>query len=128
MISKNHAGAPEGRTADRRAASRYPIREDVRYRIVHSRTGPASGTGKTLNISSGGVLFTCRDRLPVGVTVELAIDWPAKLEGTCRLRFVALGNVVRSENGRTAVRIKRYDFKTRAKGAEDPPPGFRAPQ
>ena len=73
-----------------------------------------SGSGTTLNIGSGGILFTTEDRLPVGRTVELSVNWPARLDGTCPLQFVATGRVVRSDQNRAAVRIERYEFKTRS--------------
>jgi hypothetical protein len=73
-----------------------------------------TGMGTTLNIGSGGVLFTTEQRLPIGRVVEVAVNWPARLDGTCALKFVASGRVVRSEEGRAAVRIERYEFRTRA--------------
>jgi hypothetical protein len=45
--------------------------------------------------------------------VELSVTWPALLEGKCPLQFVATGRVVRSENNRAAVKIERYEFRTR---------------
>jgi hypothetical protein len=107
--SANFGGPPE-----RRGTSRFPVREDVRYRVVHSKSGNISGSGTTLNIGSGGILFTTEDKLPLGRTVELSVNWPARLDGTCPLQFVATGRVVRSEENRAAVRIERYEFKTRS--------------
>jgi hypothetical protein len=45
--------------------------------------------------------------------VELSVNWPARLDGTCPLKFVATGRIVRSENDRAAVQIDRYEFRTR---------------
>jgi len=53
----------------------------------------------------------------MGRTVEIAVNWPARLGGTCPLQFVATGRVVRSEADRAAVRIERYEFKTRSASA-----------
>jgi hypothetical protein len=80
---------------------------------MHSKTGNVSGSGTTLNIGSSGILFTTEEKLPLGRTVELSVNWPARLGGTCPLKFVAIGRVVRSEDHRAAVRIDRYEFKTR---------------
>ena len=102
---------------DRRDTNRFPVREDVKYTVVHSRSLKTSGSGKTLNFGSGGLLFTTEDRLPVGNTVELSVTWPALLGGTCPLQFVATGKVVRSESNRAAVRIERYEFRTRGVSA-----------
>jgi len=75
-----------------------------------------TGSGTTLNIGSGGILFTTEEKLPIGKTVELSVNWPARLDGNCPLQFVAIGRIVRSENNRAAVRIDRYEFKTRKVG------------
>jgi hypothetical protein len=99
--------------AERRENDRFPVCEDLTYRIVSSRLNSLAGTGKTLNFSSGGILFTTKDRLPIGRKIELSVNWPAQLGGRCLLKFVATGKVVRSEADRAAVRIERYEFKTR---------------
>ncbi len=99
---------------ERRGTSRFPLKEDVRYRVVQSKHQQVTGSGTTLNIGSGGILFTTEDKLPLGRTVELSVNWPARLDGTCPLQFVATGRVVRAEVDRAAVRIERYEFKTRA--------------
>jgi PilZ domain len=104
-----------GGLPERRGTGRFPVREGVRYRVVQSRTeSKVSGCGTTLNIGSGGVLFTTEEHLTIGRTVELSVNWPAMLDGTCPLQFVATGRVVRSEGQRAAVRIERYEFKTRS--------------
>jgi hypothetical protein len=72
-----------------------------------------SGSGTTLNIGSGGILFTTEEKLPIGRMVELSVNWPARLDGICPLQFVATGRVIRSDGLKAAVRIERYEFKTR---------------
>src|ERR1019366_4145242 len=105
-----------GRTADRRETSRFPVREEVRYRVLHAKGSPASGVGKTLDIGSGGILFTTEDRLPMGRLVEVAVNWPVRLGDACRLQFVAVGKVVRSDATNAVVQIDRYEFRTRGSG------------
>ena len=105
------------RTSDRRQTSRFPLQQEIRYRLVQSRTTAARGVGQTLDISSGGILFTTAERLPAGRMVEVAMNWPALLNGTCALQFVARGRVVRSDGKTAAVRIQRYEFRTRATAA-----------
>jgi len=105
---------------DRRGTGRFPLREGVRYRLLHSKSNPVSGSGHTLNIGSGGILFSTEELLPVGRSVELSVDWPAQLDGNCPLKFVAIGRVVRSEPRQAAVRIERYQFRTRGKTAAAP--------
>jgi hypothetical protein len=102
-----------GGMTDRRGTTRFPLQEDVTYRVLNSRANQITGSGKTLNIGSGGILFSTEERLPMGRTVELSVSWPARLDGTCPLKFVATGRVVRSDIDRAVVRIERYEFKTR---------------
>ncbi len=111
--SADVASADFGGISDRRGTRRFPVQEDVKYSIEISKTSKASGTGKTLNFGSGGILFTTHERLPVGRTVELSVSWPARLGGNCPLQFVATGRVVRSDADYAAVRIVRYEFRTR---------------
>ncbi len=102
-----------GRGPDRRGNSRFPVQEELRYKVLQPRSAQIAGLGKTLNISSGGILFTTEQKLPVDRMVEISVNWPARLGGTCPLQFVAVGRVVRAEAGKAAVRIERYEFKTR---------------
>ena len=112
-ISAFDSRANLGGTTDRRETSRFPVRQDVRYRLLHAKGLPASGVGRTLDIGSGGILFTTEGRLPMGRLVEVAVNWPVRLGGGCPLQFVAVGKVVRSEATKAAVQIARYEFKTR---------------
>jgi hypothetical protein len=111
--STQQADHEYGGTPERRGTSRFPLREEVRYKLLNSKAVKVTGAGQTLNIGSGGILFTTEERLPVGRMVELSVNWPARLGGTCPLKFVAVGRIVRSEADRAAVRIERYEFKTR---------------
>jgi hypothetical protein len=114
--STDEASANLGGMTDRRGTSRFPIQEGVKYWIMLPKTSKAIaiGIGKTLNFGSGGILFTTDEKPPVGYTVELAVNWPARLGGTCPLQFVATGRVVRSDAKCAAVRIIRYEFRTRS--------------
>jgi hypothetical protein len=106
---------------DRRESSRFPLQEDLHYRLIDSKSQSAiAGVGTTLNIGSGGILFTTEELLPVGKTIEISVNWPARLDGTCALKFVAVGRVIRSERNRAAVRIERYQFKTRGSAGSVP--------
>ncbi|MGO9231667.1 MAG: PilZ domain-containing protein [Bryobacteraceae bacterium] len=100
---------------ERRQTNRFPLRETLRYRLLNPKGDPVGGFGQTLNMGSGGILFTTEELLPVGRSVELAVDWPAQLNGNCPLKFVAVGRVVRSTQSQAAVRIERYQFKTRGR-------------
>ena len=98
--------------ADRRHSDRFPIEREVRYRVMNKRGGDEAGDGKTLNISSSGVLFTTGHMLLPGRRLELSISWPAQLNNKCALKLVARGRVVRFEQGRAAIEIQQYEFRT----------------
>ena len=102
-----------GGLVDRRNTIRFPVKEELRYRVLHNKNAGLSGSGHSINMGSGGMLFTTQDRLPVGRQVEISVNWPARLDGTCLLKFVAIGRVVRAEAQQAAVRIERYEFRTR---------------
>ncbi|PWT98131.1 MAG: hypothetical protein C5B51_30100 [Terriglobia bacterium] len=117
-LEKNKIGGQFfGGPSDRRESSRFPVKEEVRYRVLQSKTVQMTGAGKTLDMSSGGILFTTNEPLQPGRLVEISVNWPARLDGTCLLQLVATGRVVRSDAGAAAVRIERYEFKTRASQA-----------
>src|ERR1700687_53780 len=97
--------------ADRRKSTRWPIEREVRYKVVGGQRG-SNGAGKTINMSSGGVLFTIEYALSEKQGIELAVNWPAKLNGAIRLQLVALGRGVRADETQTAIAIERYEFKT----------------
>jgi hypothetical protein len=106
---------------ERRGSKRFAIEQEVLYKILDHRVAlPESGAGKTLDISSGGVLFETVQRLRSGKRVELSVNWPAQLDGGCPLKFVAVGRVVRAEEARAAMHIEQYEFRTR-RSRELPP-------
>ena len=116
-LSSENVTIDFGGIPERRGTSRFPVREEVRYKLVQGKSEDTGGIGKTLNIGSSGILFTTEKRLPMGTMVEISVNWPARLGGTCPLKFVATGRVVRSEVDKAAVKIERYEFKTRAMNA-----------
>jgi hypothetical protein len=99
---------------ERRTSRRFQIEEEVCYRTLDQRAvAPESGVGKTIDISSGGVLLGTGQRLRSGKRMEVSINWPAQLEGGCPLKFVAVGRVVRADDTQAAVTIEQYEFRTR---------------
>jgi hypothetical protein len=99
---------------ERRSSKRFPIEQEVIYKTLdHKAISPESGVGKTIDMSSGGVLFETQQRLRSGKRVEIAVSWPAQLEGGCPLKFVVVGRVVRVEDERAAITIEQHEFRTR---------------
>ena len=70
-----------------------------------------TGTGKSINMSSSGILFQ-GGAVEAGKKIEVSVNWPMQLSSSCRLKLVAEGRVVRSGDGRVAIAIDRYEFRT----------------
>jgi hypothetical protein len=102
----------ENTQRERRTRSRFGIRRELRYKLVEGRNVVAAGTGRTIDMGSGGVAFCADNELRPGACVELSISWPALLDQTCPLRLTVFGRVLRSA-GRTAVcTVDRHEFRT----------------
>ena len=95
---------------DRRLHRRYPIVLEVQYRAIRGRA-ERFGSGTTLDVSSGGVLFRADDSLPAGSFVELTLKWPFLLKGVYPLILVMRGRVVRSDAKGIAVRAKVHSLR-----------------
>jgi hypothetical protein len=90
---------------------RYPIELGVQYKWSRGGRPEEAGSGTTLNISSGGVLFQSAESVPPDSRIEITLNWPFSLEG-CALKLVLRGRVVRSNRHTTAVRVQQYEFRT----------------
>lgn len=99
---------------ERRLTRRFPLRQEIRYQLVQSRCVAPLHVGRTLDVSSRGILFTTTEHLPVGHSLEIAMHWPAQLNGDCPLQFMASGQVLRSDGTTAVMRIQRYEFRTRS--------------
>jgi hypothetical protein len=71
--------------------------------------------GKTVNISSGGILFEADSGVVVGEVLQMAIRWPAKLEDSCPIKVVVSGKVVRCSESQAAIEILQHEFRTAGK-------------
>ena len=107
--------APEVSNSERRRSSRFPIERELRYKTLNQRAEILAGNGKTLNISSSGVLFTSDQELPVGTRLEVSISWPAQLNERCLLNLVARGRRTRHLKGQLALQIQQYEFRTQSR-------------
>jgi c-di-GMP-binding flagellar brake protein YcgR len=102
-----------GRTdRERRTKRRFQIDQEVRYKMLYGQRIAETGTGRTFNISSGGVWFTTENMLTSGMPVELSMTWPVLLNDSCPMKLMIYGCVVRSNEKGAAVAIERYEFRT----------------
>jgi len=115
---------------DRRSDRRYDISLDLRWKVIRRRRVLDTGTGITLDLSSGGILFETDRQLPTGLNVELSIAWPVLLHNVAPLQLVVTGRIVRASGRRTAIRMMQHEFRTAKQTAErgplSPPRGTSA--
>jgi c-di-GMP-binding flagellar brake protein YcgR len=103
--------ANDGIRGDRRIQRRYPIALELEYKVMAGGAVIATGTGRTGNISSGGVLFLTEEKLTEGPAVELSIRWPAMSGDVSFVELRMSGRIVRSDANGTAVEARRYHFQ-----------------
>jgi len=99
---------------DRRSYKRLDIKQDVHYKVLGPKNSVKhAGSGRTIDMSSGGLLISTQSVLAEGERVEVSIAWPAQLNGVLPLKLVAVGRVVRSNETQAAITIESHEFKTR---------------
>jgi hypothetical protein len=110
-VVRSAKGADANR--DQRSHRRYAVTLDLEYKLVKRSRVVQLGSGRTLNISSGGVLFEATYALSPGGLLELMISWPVFLEGFCPLKLVMRGHVVRNDDGnQVAITVTYHEFRT----------------
>lgn len=105
--------AANEKQVERRSAERYAIQREVRWRLKSKRTREAPTAGRTVNISSSGVLFTTSAFAVPGIVVEVAISWPAPMDGDGELQLIARGRLTRCNGGLAAVHFQQREFRSR---------------
>ena len=101
----------EALTADRRQHRRYPLHLEGEYWLSRKAGIKNHGFGRTLDISSGGVLFEADDPWPFQGDVELLLEWPAVLEEVYPLKLRIRGTIVRTQGRSIAVDLRHYEFR-----------------
>jgi hypothetical protein len=100
---------------DRRLSRRYPISAELEYRAVGRDGVPFRGAGRSVNVSTGGILFQAEQALTPGMRIELTIAWPARLNDAVDLNLCVSGRVARSEGAFHVVRIREHEFCVRGR-------------
>ena len=106
------AGEADAIGGDRRQDRRYHLNLDLKWKLIRRRRVLETGTGKTLDVSSGGILFDAGRNLPEGLNVELSIAWPVLLHNVAPMQLVVVGKVVRSGGRQVAMQTVQHEFRT----------------
>jgi hypothetical protein len=99
---------------ERRQSIRFNLHLPLRYRLSQKGAETRWSTGVTRDMSRDGLVFKTRRPLPLGAHIEVRIDWPARYESVYPVDLQATGFVIRSDNGRSAVRITSHRFLVNA--------------
>jgi len=99
------------RAQERRAANRYELHLPVHFRISQKGTAARWGTGVLREMSTSGLSFRTRKPVPVGSHIEVVVEWPAKYNDDQPISLQVTGFVLRSDNGRAAVRVTSHRFR-----------------
>jgi hypothetical protein len=95
---------------DRRSKARYPIELAVSYQTL-DQGQELTGRGRSLNMSSRGLLVSCRARFALGTLLKATLEWPLLLDGTTPLQLVTVGRVARCDESSFAMTFEQYQFR-----------------
>lgn len=90
-------------------AHRFEIRRPVEFRL-RAPGSRKEGTGQTLNISKGGILFETESEIGSGRKIELTVHVGDAMGGPPVTLHVQ-GITVRHENGAVAVSIRKHRLR-----------------
>lgn len=96
---------------NRRGSARYGFVTALRYRAYRQTAITCSGSGRTIDMSAGGVAIEIGRVLEEGTEVELVLDWPGLYHGKQRMRLFLWGEVLRSCASSTSVQILTHQFR-----------------
>jgi hypothetical protein len=96
---------------ERRSKARYPIQLAVNYRTLDPGR-EITGSGRSIDMSSGGLLISCPARFPIGTVLKVTVEWPSLLDGATPLQLVTVGRVARSGESSFAMTFEHYQFRT----------------
>jgi hypothetical protein len=118
MVGEKQSIEAPSIAGDRRRDRRYGIQLDLKWKLVRRRRLIDTGTGRTVDLSSGGLLFDAGRHLPEGLNVELSIAWPVLLHNVAPLQLAASGRILRCEGRMIAVQMIHHEFRTASVPAE----------
>ena len=103
---------------ERRQDRRYQLSLELKWKLIRRRRVLDTGTGHTLDLSSGGIAFDAGRHLPEGLNVELSISWPVLLHNVAPLQLVASGKIVRSSGHLISLQTVQHEFRTAGTGSD----------
>jgi hypothetical protein len=114
MDSEKRNWSGDSIAGERRQDRRYALHLEVKWKLIRRRRVLDAGTGHTIDMSSGGILFDAGRHLPEGLNIELSVTWPVLLHNVAPMQLLALGRIVRSSGHRVAIQTTQHEFRTLA--------------
>lgn len=91
--------------------ARYEIQRPVEFR-VRSGAKMVQGSGRTVNISRNGILFTTDATLSVGEKIECVIAMgPGLIDTQETVNLKVQGVTLRNDDGNVAVAVKKHRLR-----------------
>jgi hypothetical protein len=103
---------------ERRKDRRYHLQLELKWKLIRRRRLLDTGTGRTIDVSSGGIRFDAGRHLPEGLNVELSISWPVLLRNVAPMQMVASGKIVRCDGREVAMQTVQHEFRTAGVASE----------
>jgi hypothetical protein len=110
--------ALNGIAGDRRVDRRYDLKLELRWKLIRRQRLLDGGSGTSVNLSSGGILFDAGRPLPLGFNVQLSISWPVLLHNIAPLQLIVSGRIKRVSGNCAAVQMMQHEFRTVAQPPE----------
>lgn len=88
-------------------ATRFRIERPAEFRFTDTRNA-LRFIGRTVNISSGGVLFKTDHPLGIGRKIEMVIRRCEPVPGEVEVDLLLLGMVIRSGTGWAALQVRKH--------------------
>ena len=100
--------------------ARFQIERPVEFRFADMRGAPPL-QGRTVNISSGGVLFRTDQTVGVGRKIDMIVRMFQTDSDELKVDLRLFGRVIRSGPGWAAIQVKKHQI--RPTSPPDTPPG-----
>jgi hypothetical protein len=115
--------------SSRPAARDFPLALDLQYKVLGDKDEGATGTGRTLWMSSREIMFETDRALATGTDLEITIAWPARIEDRVLLQLCIRAAVLHTLSLGVTAEIRKYEFRTasclsRRAGAVDDAPAL----
>jgi hypothetical protein len=88
----------------------YGIELEVSYALIDKNRDVATARGKTINLTSSGMLCMSSSPIVNCSSIRVRVTWPVRRDGA-PLELIAEGNILRWKYPYFSLQMKRYQFR-----------------